>query len=49
MRVVVVIWAAGAMVSDYVYAEAQRALESGKLVNVRPRDMSFRDIPEPNK
>ena len=46
-RVVVVIWTAGAMVSDYVYAEAQRALESGKLVNVRPRDMSFRDIPEP--
>jgi hypothetical protein len=46
-RVVVVIWAAGAMVSDYVYAEAQRALESGKLVNVRPRDLSFRDIPEP--
>ena len=24
-----------------------RALESGKLVNVRPADMSFRDIPEP--
>ncbi len=46
-RVVVVIWAAGAMVSDYVYAEAQRALESGKLVNVRPRDLRFRDIPEP--
>ena len=46
-RVVVVIWTAGAMVSDYVYAEAVRALESGKLVNVRPADMSFRDIPEP--
>ncbi len=46
-RVVVVLWTAGAMVSDYVYAEAQRALESGKLVNVRPADMSFRDIPEP--
>ena len=46
-RVAVVIWTAGAMVSDYVYAEAQRALESGKLVNVRPADMSFRDIPEP--
>lgn len=46
-RVVVVIWTAGAMVSDYVYAEAQRALESGKLVNVRPADIRFRDIPEP--
>ena len=46
-RVVVVIWTAGAMVSDYVYAEALRALESSKLVNVRPADMSFRDIPEP--
>src|SRR6266446_6002533 len=46
-RVVVVIWTAGAMVSDYVYAEATRAFEQGKLVNVRPVDMSFRDIPEP--
>lgn len=46
-RVVVVIWTAGAMVSDYVYAEAQRALEQGKLVNVRPADVGFRGIPEP--
>ena len=46
-RVVVVVWTAGAMVSDYVYAEAVRALEAGKLVNVRPVDMQFRDIPEP--
>ena len=46
-RVVVVIWTAGAWTSDYVYAEAQRALESGKLVNVRPRELSFRAIPEP--
>jgi hypothetical protein len=46
-RVVVVIWTSGAMISDYVYAEAIRALEQGKLVNVRPADMSFRDIPEP--
>jgi tetratricopeptide (TPR) repeat protein len=46
-RVVVVIWAAGAMISDWVYAEASRAQEQGKLVNVRPADMSFRDIPEP--
>src|SRR5262245_26544130 len=46
-RVVVVIWTAGAMVSDWVYAEASTAQALGKLVNVRPADMSFRDIPEP--
>jgi tetratricopeptide (TPR) repeat protein len=46
-RVVVVIWTAGAMISDYVYAEAVTAQRQGKLVNVRPTDMSFRDIPEP--
>ena len=46
-RVIVVIWTAGAMVSDYVYAEAVVAQAQGKLVNVRPADMSFRDIPEP--
>jgi hypothetical protein len=44
-RVVVVIWTAGAMVSNYVYAEAATAAD--KLVNVRPADMSYRDIPEP--
>ncbi|MFN0182134.1 MAG: tetratricopeptide repeat protein [Gemmatimonadales bacterium] len=46
-RVVVVIWAAGAMVSDYVYAEAVSAQQQGKLVNVRPADMRFQDIPQP--
>ena len=46
-RVVVVIWTAGAMVSDYVYAEANMAQAQGKLVNVRPADLSFREIPEP--
>jgi tetratricopeptide (TPR) repeat protein len=46
-RVVVVIWTSGAVISDYVYAEAHYAQTHGKLVNVRPRDMSFRDIPEP--
>ena len=46
-RVVVVIWTSGAMISDYVYAEAVRAQEQGKLVNVRPADMGFRNIPEP--
>ena len=46
-RVVVVVWTAGAMISDYVYAEAVGAQAQGKLVNVRPADMGFRDIPEP--
>ena len=46
-RVVVVIWTAGAMISNYVYAEAVTAQAQGKLVNVRPADISFRDIPEP--
>ena len=46
-RVVMVIWTAGAMVSDYVYAEAVTAQTQSKLVNVRPADMSFRDFPEP--
>ena len=46
-RIVVVIWTADAVASDYVYAEAIRGLEAGKLVNVRPGDVSLRDIPEP--
>jgi hypothetical protein len=46
-RVVVVLWTAGASISDYVYAEAVRALEANKLVNVRPADVGFREIPEP--
>jgi len=46
-RVVVVLWSAGAMISDYVYAEALSAQVQGKLVNVRPADMRFHDIPEP--
>src|SRR5262245_7575961 len=46
-RVVVVIWTAGAIISDWVYSEANSALRDGKLVNVRPKDMSFRDIPKP--
>lgn len=43
-RVVVVIWTAG-MIWEYVYAEAVGAQAQGKPVNVRPVDMSFRDIP----
>ncbi|MFM9941237.1 MAG: tetratricopeptide repeat protein [Hyphomicrobiaceae bacterium] len=46
-RVIVIVWTAGAMISDYVYAEAVRAQEGNKLVNVRPVDMAFRDVPEP--
>ena len=46
-RVVVVIWAQGAKESEYVYAEAVRAHEHGKIVNVRPSDTRFQDIPEP--
>jgi tetratricopeptide (TPR) repeat protein len=46
-RVVVVLWTQDATVSDYVYAEAVRAHEQHKLVNVRPSETSFRQIPEP--
>jgi len=34
--------------ASYLYAEAVTARSQGKLVNVRPADMSFRDIPEPS-
>ena len=40
-------FSAGAMLSDYVYAGAVGAQAQGKLVDARPADMSFRDIPEP--
>lgn len=46
-RVVVVVWTADALVSDYVYAEAVRAHQAHKLVNVRPSDTDFSLIPEP--
>jgi tetratricopeptide (TPR) repeat protein len=46
-RVVVVIWTAGAIESDYVYSEASDAQRDGKLVNVRPADVPFREIPKP--
>ena len=46
-RVVVVIWSEGACASDYVYAEARRAYEGGKLVNACAPDFPLRDIPEP--
>jgi tetratricopeptide (TPR) repeat protein len=46
-RVVVVIWSEGARASDYVYAEAKRAYEDGKLVNACAPDFPLREIPEP--
>jgi len=46
-RVVVVIWSAGAQVSEYVYAEAVVAHAAHKLVNVRPTNTAFAQIPEP--
>jgi tetratricopeptide (TPR) repeat protein len=46
-RVAIVLWTKGAAVSDWVYAEASRAMEQNKLVNVRPADMSYKEIPEP--
>ncbi len=46
-RVVVVIWTAGAMISHWVYAEAEIAHRDGKLVNVRPADLSYQNIPPP--
>ena len=46
-RVVVVLWTAGAQVSEYVYAEARQAHDAGKLVNVLPADTPFAHIPAP--
>ncbi|WP_218509742.1 toll/interleukin-1 receptor domain-containing protein [Variovorax sp. dw_308] len=46
-RVVVVLWTAGAQVSEYVYAEAMVAHAARKLVNVRPATTPFAQIPEP--
>jgi tetratricopeptide (TPR) repeat protein len=46
-RVAVVLWTEGAGVSEWVYAEASRAHEQKKLVNVRAPDMSFAAVPEP--
>jgi tetratricopeptide (TPR) repeat protein len=46
-RVVVVIWSLGATGSDFVYSEASEAARSGKLINVRPADVPFTEIPKP--
>jgi tetratricopeptide (TPR) repeat protein len=46
-RVVVVIWTKAAGESDWVKSEAGRANRDGKLVNVRPADTPWRDVPSP--
>jgi tetratricopeptide (TPR) repeat protein len=45
--VIVVVWTVGATSSDYVYAEAVRAYNSGKLVQLRPADLLHSEVPEP--
>jgi tetratricopeptide (TPR) repeat protein len=45
--VVVVIWSSGAADSTYVLAEANRALESRKLVNARAPDFPVSAVPPP--
>lgn len=46
-RVVIVIWSTGATTSEWVYAEANYAKDARKLVNVRPPDVPYREIPLP--
>jgi hypothetical protein len=46
-RLVVVIWTKEAGESDWVKSEAGRANRDGKLVNVRPTDLAWRDVPSP--
>ena len=45
--VAIVLWTEEALISDWVYAEASRAMGQNKLINVRPADMSYKEIPEP--
>ena len=46
-KAVVVIWTRAAGESDWVKSEAGRANRDGKLVNVRPADTAWRDVPSP--
>ncbi len=41
------LWTEGALISDWVSAEANTAFQQGKLVNVRPPETSFSRIPQP--
>ncbi len=44
---VVVVWTAGAVASDWVYAEAVRAAEQSKIVTVQAHDLDRKTIPLP--
>jgi hypothetical protein len=46
-RAVAVIWTKEAGESDWVKSEAGRASRDGKLVNVRPPGLAWRDVPSP--
>jgi hypothetical protein len=46
-RAVVVVWSDGAVASDWVYAEAQRAASQRKLVPLREPSLDRRKIPLP--
>jgi len=46
-KIVVVIWTKKASESDWVKSEPGRANRDGKLINVRPADTAWRDVPSP--
>jgi hypothetical protein len=46
-KVIVVIWTKAAGESDWVKSEAGRANRDAKLINVRPADTAWRDVPSP--
>lgn len=46
-KAAVVIWTPGSVRSEWVYSEARRAKEQGKLVPLRTPDVALSDIPPP--
>ena len=44
---VVVVWSPTSVKSAWVYSEARRAIDQGKLVQVRTRDLDAEDLPAP--
>ena len=46
-RAVVVVWTPSSVVSDWVYSEARRSNDQGKLVQVRTTEVSVDDLPAP--
>jgi hypothetical protein len=46
-RVVIVIWTKSSVRSDWVWAEADRARATGKLIPVKTADLPYSDIPLP--